>query len=560
MSGENRKIAESYLSTAVEAFNRGEISLAIEETKSALLLGDACPAFANYLIGVAYLRSGNFIQAAGSIQKFLETQPNEPDAHERLAIAFRHLGEMENAALELCRTISLSPDRSDPYAELGQIANRSSPPFCIELMKKAYLLNPKKVVHIVNLGVGLLNAGYNADALHMLTNAWGFAPSFPNLCYNLGNSLFRSGAYHDAAFRQTEAICLTPQDQECYVGLGASLHRIGQIISAKYALRCAQTLSPDDPIAIVNDGMLNLLLGEFEQGWKKAEFRWMIPDHNLAALPGKPWNGDLTHSQKLLVLSEQGLGDTLQFSRYLRILTDIGMYVTVCVPPTLKRLIKQSFAEVEIIENTQTFQNFDSCISLLSLPKIFRTVLNNIPRDCPYLFPAPTLILEWNQRLGRGKKLRVGIAWSGNPKFKGDRERSMTLGQVAPLLEIENIEWHVIQKDIRPDDRRCLETMPQIYKHHLDDMADTAALCSNLDLIVTTDTSIAHLAGGMGRPCWVMLSLVPDWRWLLGREDSPWYPTMRLFRQSTFGDWSTVVSHVVQECRLLAANYKHDGA
>jgi len=252
----------------------------------------------------------------------------------------------------------------------------------------------------------------------------------------------------------------------------------------------------------------------------------------------------------ILLYHEQGLGDTLQFIRYAQPLSQAGARVVVQVQAPLVPLLRGVTGAERVISSTDQLPSFDLHCPLMSLPLAFGTTLETIPARTPYVSAPAERIAAWKERLGEATTPRVGIAWSGNPKHGNDRNRSIDLKALLPLLAL-GIEVVSVQKDVREADRAVLSAQPQIrdFGSELEDFADTAALVTLLDLVVSVDTAPAHLAGALGRPVWVLLPFSPDWRWLLDREDSPWYPTARLFRQTTFGDWNSVTRRLVAELR-----------
>jgi hypothetical protein len=248
------------------------------------------------------------------------------------------------------------------------------------------------------------------------------------------------------------------------------------------------------------------------------------------------WNGEVLPGQRLLIWAEQGLGDTLQFARYARLLARAGADVVLEVQPSLERLVRESLPDVEVIAYGQSIPDHDAQVPLLSLPLILGTRLGSIPADVPYLSADPERVRAWAERLGPpGGMRRVGLVWAGNREHKNDRRRSLEPDLLRPLAELPSIEWLRVQPGATP--RPPLEMVDRTAE--LADFADTAALLMQLDLVITVDTSVAHLAGALGRPVWIMLPYEPDWRWLLERTESPWYPTARLFRQARPGDWSS---------------------
>lgn len=239
--------------------------------------------------------------------------------------------------------------------------------------------------------------------------------------------------------------------------------------------------------------------------------------------------------------------------RYLPLLAEHKRKVTFLAPEKLVSLLRLSIEGIEIVTALRGGERFDFQIALMSLPPIFNIRLENIPARIPYLFAALDRTKAWQQRLSASQVLKVGICWAGNPVFKKDQSRSIGLQRLMPLLSMPGVQFISLQKDLRPGDEELLARHPQMTHvgGNLDDFTDTAAVMSLLDLVISSDTAPVHLAGALGRPVWVLLQHVPDWRWLLDREDSPWYPSARLFRQPSLGDWSTVVTQVIEQLNFL---------
>jgi hypothetical protein len=297
---------------------------------------------------------------------------------------------------------------------------------------------------------------------------------------------------------------------------------------------------------------VNLLkAGKLQQGFREYEARWGASEqHNAPREFGvEQWTGDDLAGRRILIYAEQGLGDTIQFARYLPLVARKGGRIILQCQAQLVQLLRQ-FPEIEqIVPAGEALPPIDTHCALMTLPAVFQTDLATIPSDVPYLRPDPARVQHWKQRIAKvDRKFKIGLNWAGNPDQKGDRHRSTSLGTFAPLAAVPNVAFISLHKGVAAQQAK----KPPARLHLVDwtaelaDFADTAALIANLDLVITTDTSVPHLAGALGKPVWTLLCFVPEWRWLLGWDDSPWYPTMRLFRQRSFGDWGDVVSRVTQ--------------
>jgi hypothetical protein len=359
------------------------------------------------------------------------------------------------------------------------------------------------------------------------------------------------GQLEQATSAYRRAIALRPNYAEAHNNLGVVLVDSGQLDDAIAAFQGAIRLKPDDGPSHYNLALALLTRGDFQQGWEELEWRWKCKDfpsprRNFAQ---GQWDGCPLESRTLLLHTEQGLGDAIQFIRYLPMVRQRGARIIVECQAELQRLFQTIAGECPIVARGQVLPAFDLHCPLLSLPRVYGTNLSNIPNVVPYLSPDPALVDAWSQTLGSGDgRLRIGLAWAGKPEFKGDRTRSLNLQQLVPLAAARGVKFYSLQKGAAgqqaknpPLGLELVDLGPR-----LNDLADTAAVMSLMDLIITTDTVVPHLAGALGRPVWTLLQRMPDWRWLLGRPDSPWYPTMRLFRQESLGDWDGVITQVVE--------------
>jgi hypothetical protein len=301
-----------------------------------------------------------------------------------------------------------------------------------------------------------------------------------------------------------------------------------------------------------------MLTGNFEAGWAAREARWRVPTLAISypKFPQPMWSGkEPLDGKTILIAADEGLGDTIQFARYVPLLAERGAHVVLVVQDPLHRLLSDLSGVSRCIpmSASATLPAFDFHCPMMSLPLAFGTRLDTIPSPGPYLPPLPQgRIQAWEQRLGPHQRLRVGLVWSGNPKVRYDRHRPVPLRTLSRILDVD-ATFVSLQKEPRPDDLQALRDTNQILDVSADltDFVETAALIKCLDLVITVDTSVAHLAGALGCPTWIMLSYLPDWRWLLDRDDSPWYPTARLFRQSRIGDYEAVVERARNELLAL---------
>jgi hypothetical protein len=407
---------------------------------------------------------------------------------------------------------------------------------------------------------------------------------------SLGGNLWRQGDLVSALESCRRALALKPELAEAHGHMGHIFAHQGDLASALESYQRASTLKPDAGAFVYYAGLAHLLRGEFSVGWQNYEYRWhtkalrkvrrtfmqeefpstkavpvetavaeKIPTGSAALKVGpRLWRGEPLNGEGILLHAEQGLGDTLQFVRYAPLVTARGGEVLLEVQPGLHRLLEKIEGAAQVLARGDTLPSFTWHCPLLSLPLAFGTDLATIPAKIPYLRASSQDSQNWALRLAddssaAGERLRVGLVWAGNPRHVRDSQRSMKLSQFAPLAEVDAC-FYSLQKG--PPGSQPIPVGLKLIDlaGELDNFADTAALLTNLDLVITVDTAVAHLAGALGKSVWTLLTYAPDWRWLLNREDSPWYPTMRLFRQPVAGDWAAVIDRVAFELTILASS------
>jgi hypothetical protein len=345
-----------------------------------------------------------------------------------------------------------------------------------------------------------------------------------------------------------QAIALQPDFLDALVNCSTLLKEMMDLDGSMAMNQRALSLDPECSGAHLNLAICHLLRGEFAEGFTHYEWRWKTEQLQSAVrhFTAPLWTGAQSLSgQTILLHAEQGLGDTVQFCRYAAQLKAMGARVLMEVQAPLLPLL-HSLAGVDVwLSQGDALPPFDYHCPLLSLPRALQTGPESVPAQVPYLFADPELVAEWGRRLGPPRRQRVGLVWSGRPEHKNDHNRTMSLVQLAPILA-GPAEFHCLQKEFRPADLAWDPAAKgvQLWADSLHSFADTAALIMHMDWVIAVDTSVAHVAAALGKPVWLMLPYSPDWRWLLGRDDSPWYPGMRLFRQDASGDWTGVVARL----------------
>jgi len=401
------------------------------------------------------------------------------------------------------------------------------------------------------LGNALRDDGQIDQAIAAFRQAIVLNPKFAEAYGNLGAALQHQGQLEESAAAFRQALAINPNLAHGHSNLGTVLEAQGQMDLAIAAYRQGIAVQRDSPIAHHNLALALLLLGDFRQGWEEYEWRWKCKDFpsNRLNFPQPQWDGSNLNGRTILLYPEQGLGDTIQFVRYVPLVAERGGKVIFGNRALMERLLQSIPGVEKWVAPGEALPPFDLHCPLLSLARAFGTTLESIPASVPYLFPDAKLRESWRTRLtAYPAELRVGLAWAGRPTHKNNRNRSMNLADLAPLLRLPGVRFISLQKGeaaaqatTLPEEERLVD-----WTQELQDFADTAALIANLDLVISVDTAVAHLAGAMGKPVWTLLPFAPDWRWLLHRDDSPWYPTMRLFRQRSPGDWRSVIDRVAE--------------
>ena len=403
----------------------------------------------------------------------------------------------------------------------------------------------------------LRELGRLQELLEAAQRALALRPDFPEAAINLGNALLKLDRMEEALDAYRRAADARPGFAQAKCGEALALRNLGRFDEALEAFEAAEALGSRE--AVAGKGCLLLTLGDFERGWEGYEARWLQGKSLAEALGARfpTWQGPSRPGERVLVLNDHGAGDTIQFVRYLPLMAAAGVETTFVCPPRLHRLLSSRITARFV--DSPPDERFDAQIAISSLPRAFRTRLGAIPATAPYLGAEPELVEKWAERIGPAG-FKIGVVWQGNPHPEADRARSMPLLALAPLATIAGVRLISLQKgfgeeqlsDLPPAMR--VETLGADFDAGPDAFVDAAAAMMRLDLVVTCDTSIAHLAGALARPVWVALKSDAEWRWMTERTDSPWYPTMRLFRQRRRGDWREVFEAMAEELRHMLAS------
>jgi tetratricopeptide (TPR) repeat protein len=502
-------------------------------------------------LGEVHRMLGKFELAAESMQCAIQLDPNSSDYHNTLGVTLKSLGKSADAIASFSRAIALDLAYSNAHFNLATaLAEARDFPRAIAQWKKYLELNPHDADACAQLGSCLMWFGKLQEAEATCNWAISINPRSADAHNNLAACLSQQGRLDEAIAACRKAIEISPDHPGAHGNLGAALTDRGDFAGAIDHLSRALQLRPDLDEAHWNLAMAYLRQGDFVNGWPQYEWRlknyWAVVKSKFTQ---PRWDGGDLHGKTILIHAEQGLGDTIQFVRYIPMVAARGGRIIFACPKELTRLLKNIPHISEIITPGERPSPFDVYCPLLSLPLIFGTTLSNIPADVPYIKPEPELLEKWANRLGpRGSARRIGLAWAGSPLHRYDARRSIPLAQFVPLASLANVEFHSLQKGPAADQAAKPPPGLRLIDHaaELNDFADTAALIQQLDLVISVDTAVAHLAGAIAKPVWTLISTASDWRWLTEHTDSPWYPTMRLFRQVVAEDWRIPIQRVVE--------------
>ncbi len=505
---------------------------------------------AHYNLGNTLKRQGKLDKAVESYRQAIISRPDYVDAHYNLGNALKEQHKPDKAVESYKRTIMLSPDHAMAHGNLGSVLQElGKRDEAIESYRRSIALKPDYAMAYCNLGSALQESGRLCEAMENYNRAISLKPDYVMAHSNLGSAFQESGDLEEAITNYKKAIMLNPNYVMAHSNLGSALQELGKVEEAITSYDLGIAINPDEAIAHKNKSIALLLTENFKEGWPEYEWRLKTKDHRLRNFLKPRWDGSPLNGKSILVHAEQGFGDTIQFVRYLPMVKAQGARVIFECRQELLRLLKNCDGIDKIIE--RTFDNeppvqFDVHIPMLSLPGFFGTTMNSIPSDVPYIIADPVLVDQWRMRFDHDDGIKIGIVWAGNQTFKNYYNRSCSLLDFAVLGEVPGISFYSLQKGPAsaeisnpPDGMKIINL-----ENCLNDFADTAAVMQNLDLVISTDTAVVHLAGAIGKPVWVLLHSAPDWRWFLERKDCPWYPEMRLFRQSQLNNWTNVLEQV----------------
>ena len=534
--------------------------------------------------GVALQKLGRPAEALASLERALAHDPAHAEALVNRGNVLMELERPAEALVSYDRAVAARPDNAEALFNRGNaLVELRRPTDALASYEQALTLGLRHFEVLFNRGNTLMELRRPAEALmsydealalksnhvELLTNrgnalrdlqqpnealacydrALALNPAQAEVLNNRGNALLDLNRHGEALICFDQALALKPDYIDALINRGNALGDLLRPADALSSYERVLTLKPDHADAHWNRSLIWLAEGDFERGWREYEWRLRRTGAGRQNFPQPRWSGEDSIAGKTILLhAEQGFGDTIQFVRYVPLVAGRGATVVLQVQGSLKALLSDLRGVSTLIDRGKSLPPFDLHCPLLSLPLAFKTMLDTVPADMPYVHPSADRVKKWIGRIAGSNSLRIGIAWSGSSTHKNDHNRSIALSRLAPLVAESRIEWVSLQREVRGADLRTLESLPQIAAlgREFDDFADTAAVISYLDLVISVDTAVAHLAGAMGKPVFILLPFNGEWRWLTGRNESPWYPTARLFRQPSAGDWDSVIARVSQ--------------
>jgi tetratricopeptide (TPR) repeat protein len=539
---------------------QGQPQAAVERLQGALALrrpGDGCAAHdVHYLLGRAQAASELPAQAVASFEAALAAQPDFAEALEDGARSLHVLERHAEAVAWMQRLLKLRP------TTLNKLMLASELRACDRHAEAADLLAPVCAEEPANVDAAVLRYGALmkssrfVDALAEAERMLALQGPSARFLVNRSVPLERLGRFEEALACIEQALALEPANRDALVNRCTTLTNLLRLPEAIAAGEAAVQLLPQDPDLHFSLSIPLLMRGDLRRGWQESEWRRRSAGFRgkLLELEGqRPWQGESLRGCTIFLHGEQGLGDIIQFVRYVQPVAAQAQNVLVLVSEALQPLVARNLpANARLLPQGARLPAIDFHCPLMSVPAILGTTVDTIPAEVPYLRADPALVPAWRERLG-GDPLNVGMAWAGNPKHTNDHNRSMALAAFR-AVDTAGCRFVTVQPELRDADRATFEAWPAAVDlgRELRNFDDTAALMEALDLVLTVDTSVAHLAGALGKPVWILLPHVPDWRWMLERSDSPWYPTARLYRQTSPGDWASLLVRVREDLAALA--------
>ena len=553
--GGNPQHADALHLLGVLQSQQGRKQAAIETIARAVTLAPK----ASYLhnLGQVQRDLGNLAASVRSFQAALDAQPDllatAMMLGETLADADR-LEESEKALRKAAERVPTNPKLLMLLASVCERAGRL--PEAVTTYRSLVQLEPENSAHWSNLGSTLMQQDRVVEAVECLRRAQQIAPRDADIHFNLGNALSESDQTELAIEAYDLCLEISPQHIQAHNNRAGALRQRMQLTAAEEGYTQALALEPDNAKLHWGRALVWLMSGDLKNGFAEYQWRWQLPEQTPRMFDVPRWDGTPLAGETILLHAEQGLGDTIHFIRYAALVKELGGRVIVECPPSVVDLIANCDGVDQVLPQGDSLPPITRHASLLDLPYLLGTTLETIPAKVPYLVADPDRSSPWREALTSCRGLKIGVAWQGNPDHQNDRRRSFHVREIEPLAKVAGIDWISLQKGYGAEQLASapfdLKDPTQLHANGLATLADTAALVANLDLVITCDSAVAHLAGALGVPVWVAIPFEPDWRWMADRDDSPWYPTMRLYRQDVAGDWDDVFARMADDLQTMA--------
>jgi tetratricopeptide (TPR) repeat protein len=523
-----------------------------------------------HFLGLTYSMQGNLAEAVVWVRQAVTAAPGYTQARANLACLLAEQGRWEESAAAAGRAIQLDPNMAGSrivlaralahlgrHAEVDQIVRGLSQAGKhdeeIAILKDIIEARPNDVRYLEMLGLSYITLGQFAPAAGVYERAVALAPDSAKLWNQLGAAAGLAMDVRRGLEAFEKAVELDPSNSRFHLNLGMALMDLDKHEQALREMDKSIEIQPDHVEAHVCRASLNLLLGKMREGWDESEWRRKLGNAVAITCPGREWDGGDPRGKRLLVHWEQGFGDIIQFARFLPVLAHKGARVIFFCQPRMQRLLGslKGIDSVVTLERGES-ATYDAWIAMGSLPRLFGTAMDSLPRETPYLWPPEEDCVRWRERLAGDRSFRVGLIWATASGFRARMSKSIPAQTAIGLLDVPGVTFYSLLVDASAGDLAVMGDRIIDLSPELKDFAVTAAVMKQMDLIITIDTATAHLAGAIGVPVWILLQSSADWRWLVNRSDSPWYPTARLFRQPSPGDWKSVVFHVRRELAARA--------
>ncbi len=542
--------AEAYARLGNALLLSGNPAEAVEAYRTAIGAAQDVPeTFSN--LGNALVRLERYEEAIAAHLQAVTLRPDFAVGHFNLGNALLRAGRLSESVLALGKAVELKPDLATAHSDLGNVLyTMGRRDDAIASYKNAIAVDPNFAEAYSNLANPLTDEDRLDEAMAMTIRSIQINPERPEAHSNFGNVLAAADRLKESFGAYRHALMLKPDYPEGHANLGHAYARLGQSKESIVAYRNAITARPDYAEAHLYLAMMLLRQGEMIEGWREYEWRWRTRPFEVDKIQSDAalWNGEALEGKTILLYAEQGLGDTIQFIRYTKMIAGMGGTVFLALPAPLARLAWTAPGVSAIIAPGEALPSTDYRMPLMSLPRVLGPELADIPQDIPYLSADPQVVESSKQRLEALPGLKVGLVWAGAHRAhdraasRTDRRRSLSLVQLAPLFEVQGVSFVSLQKGDAA--RQASDYAVRDYMSEIGDFADTAALVAALDMVIAVDTSVAHLAGALGKPVWILSRFDGCWRWLEEGDTTPWYPSARLFRQKAPGEWDEVITRV----------------